>query len=81
MLKQAGLVNSSRHGQWIFFRSDEEAIHKFSATFNEEILKKNRKLSTSKKSILLNRRTFYNFDNTQSIKNIENIKYLDEIKL
>ena len=39
LLKQAGLVNSTRHGQWTFFRRDEEAIREFSAAFNDEILK------------------------------------------
>ena len=39
LLKQAGLVNSSRHGQWTFFCRNEEAIREFSVAFNDEILK------------------------------------------
>ncbi len=39
LLKQAGLVISTRHGQWTFFRRDEDAIRKFLAAFKQELLK------------------------------------------
>lgn len=38
-LKQAGLVKSERHGQWTFYRRDEEAISQFLTAFEEELLK------------------------------------------
>ena len=37
MLKQAGLVVSERHGQWTFYRRDEEAITQFLKTLEQEI--------------------------------------------
>lgn len=39
MLKQAGLVKSDRHGQWTFYRRDEDAIQTFLDSFREELLK------------------------------------------
>ncbi|WP_067521842.1 ArsR/SmtB family transcription factor [Endozoicomonas ascidiicola] len=39
MLKQAGLVQSERHGQWTFYRRDEDAIQKFLNAFHSELLK------------------------------------------
>lgn len=38
LLKQAGLVQSARHGKWTFFRRDEQAIKRFLDSFNQEIL-------------------------------------------
>ncbi len=40
MLKQAGLVKSERHGQWTFYRRDEEAIREFLGAFEQELLKR-----------------------------------------
>ena len=39
MLKQAGFVISERHGQWTFYRRDEERIRAFFAAFQDEMLK------------------------------------------
>ena len=39
LLKQAGLVVAERHGQWTFYRRDEENIRLFLATFQNELLK------------------------------------------
>jgi ArsR family transcriptional regulator len=36
-LKQAGLVNSERHGQWTFYRRDEEAIRAFVDALAREV--------------------------------------------
>ncbi|MEM8976455.1 MAG: metalloregulator ArsR/SmtB family transcription factor [Pseudomonadota bacterium] len=36
-LKDAGFVVSERHGQWTFYRRDEEAIQKFLSKFGKEI--------------------------------------------
>lgn len=36
-LKDAGFVVSERHGQWTFYRRDEEAIRQFLTTFRKEI--------------------------------------------
>ena len=36
-LKQAGLVRSKRHGQWTFYRRDEEAIRDFIDALAEEL--------------------------------------------
>lgn len=38
MLKQAGMVKSERHGQWTFYRRDEDTIRQFLNAFNEELL-------------------------------------------
>ena len=38
MLKHAGLVISERHGQWTFYRRDEEAIRKFLKEFENSLL-------------------------------------------
>jgi ArsR family transcriptional regulator len=37
-LKQAGLVDSERHGQWTFYRRNEKGIEKFYKTFASELL-------------------------------------------
>ena len=37
LLKQAGLVISTRHGQWTFFRRDEEAINAFLTALKKDI--------------------------------------------
>ena len=37
-LKQAGLVNSERHGQWTFYSRNEEAIAAFVAAVEAELL-------------------------------------------
>lgn len=39
MLKQAGLVKSERHGQWTFYRRDEDTIREFLDSFKEELIK------------------------------------------
>ncbi len=39
LLKQAGLVNSERHGQWTFYRRNEDAIRAFLSAVEEELLK------------------------------------------
>ena len=39
LLKQAGFVVSERHGQWTFYRRDEENIRKFLAAVQNELLK------------------------------------------
>ena len=39
LLKQAGLVRSERHGQWTFYRRDEDAIQAFSNAVADELLK------------------------------------------
>ncbi len=39
LLKQAGLVNSERHGQWTFYRRDEDAIRVFLNAIEKELLK------------------------------------------
>ena len=39
MLKQAGFVVAERHGQWTFYRRDEERIRVFLAAFQDELLK------------------------------------------
>ena len=36
-LKQAGLVISERHGQWTFYRRDEEAIRAFVEALSREV--------------------------------------------
>lgn len=36
-LRQAGLVLSERHGQWTFYRRNEEAIGEFVRTMAQEI--------------------------------------------
>ncbi len=38
MLKDAGLVNSERHGQWTFYCRNEDAIRAFVAAVEEELL-------------------------------------------
>lgn len=38
LLKQAGLVVSERHGQWTFYRRDEEAIQAFVNAVSDELL-------------------------------------------
>ncbi len=38
MLKDAGLVNSERHGQWTFYSRNEDAIRAFVAAVEEELL-------------------------------------------
>jgi len=37
-LKQAGLVNSERHGQWTFYYRNEEAIAAFVVSMEAELL-------------------------------------------
>ncbi|MEM7173570.1 MAG: metalloregulator ArsR/SmtB family transcription factor [Pseudomonadota bacterium] len=39
LLKQAGLVISERHGQFTFYRRDEDAIRVFLSRVQEELLK------------------------------------------
>lgn len=39
LLKQAGLVVAERHGQWTFYRRDEDNIKKFFNEFQSELLK------------------------------------------
>ncbi|MDC1286482.1 helix-turn-helix domain-containing protein [Gammaproteobacteria bacterium] len=38
MLKDAGLVDSERHGQWTFYSRNEDAIRAFVAAVEEELL-------------------------------------------
>lgn len=38
ILKQAGFVISERHGQWTFYRRNEEKIRAFLSTFQDELL-------------------------------------------
>ncbi len=38
MLKQAGLVESERHGQWTFYSRNEDAIQAFVTEVEEELL-------------------------------------------
>ena len=38
LLKDAELVVSQRHGQWTFFKRNEQAIDEFILAFNNEIL-------------------------------------------
>lgn len=37
LLKKAGLVISERHGQWTFYRRDEDAIRAFLKEFKESL--------------------------------------------
>ena len=37
-LKDAGLVNSERHGQWTFYSRNEEAIREFVDAVKEQLL-------------------------------------------
>ena len=39
LLKQAGLVISERHGQFTFYRRDEDAIRAFLSAFEKELSK------------------------------------------
>ncbi len=39
LLKHAGFVVAERHGQWTFYRRDEEKIQAFLAAFRDEIAK------------------------------------------
>ncbi len=39
LLKQAGFVKAERHGQWTFYRRDEENIRAFLAAVQDELLK------------------------------------------
>jgi ArsR family transcriptional regulator len=39
LLKQSGFVVAERHGQWTFYRRDEENIRAFLAAFKDELLK------------------------------------------
>ena len=39
LLKQAGLVISERHGQFTFYRRDEDAIRAFLSAFERELSK------------------------------------------
>ena len=39
LLKQAGFVIAERHGQWTFYRRDEEKIRAFLTAFQGELLK------------------------------------------
>lgn len=39
LLKQAGFVIAERHGQWTFYRRDEENIRAFLAAVENELLK------------------------------------------
>lgn len=39
LLKQAGFVISERHGQWTFYRRDEDNIRAFLAAMQNELLK------------------------------------------
>ena len=38
LLKQAGFVVSERHGQWTFYRRDEDSIRAFLAAFQDVLL-------------------------------------------
>ena len=38
LLKEAGLVQSERHGQWTFYRRDEETIRVFLAAVEQELV-------------------------------------------
>ena len=38
-LKQAGLVQSDRHGQWTFYRRDEDNIRRFLTAMQDELAK------------------------------------------
>ena len=38
MLKQAGFVRSERHGQWTFYRRDEDNIRTFLSAMQDELL-------------------------------------------
>ena len=38
LLKEAGLVKSERHGQWTFYRRDEDAIRAFLKAVERELL-------------------------------------------
>lgn len=38
LLKQAGFVISERHGQWTFYRRNEENIQAFLTAFQKELL-------------------------------------------
>ena len=38
LLKQAGLVNSERHGQWTFYRRNETTIKAFLIALEEELI-------------------------------------------
>jgi len=38
LLKEAGLVNAERHGQWTFYSRNEEAIQAFLAAVEKELL-------------------------------------------
>ena len=38
LLKDAGLVESERHGQWTFYRRNEDAIREFLAAVERELL-------------------------------------------
>jgi ArsR family transcriptional regulator len=40
MLKQAGFVIAERHGQWTFYRRDEDGIRAFLSTVQDELLKR-----------------------------------------
>ncbi|MEL6794433.1 MAG: transcriptional regulator [Pseudomonadota bacterium] len=37
MLKKVGFVRSERHGQWTFYRRDEDAISAFAAALSTEL--------------------------------------------
>lgn len=39
LLKQAGFVNSERHGQWTFYQRNEENIRGFLSAVQDELLK------------------------------------------
>ncbi|MCI5097023.1 MAG: helix-turn-helix domain-containing protein [Rhodobacteraceae bacterium] len=39
LMKQAGFVISERHGQWTFYRRDEENIQAFLSAIQSELLK------------------------------------------
>ena len=39
LLKQAGFVIAERHGQWTFYRRDEENIRAFLAAVQDELVK------------------------------------------
>ncbi|WP_419901963.1 ArsR/SmtB family transcription factor [Kiloniella sp.] len=38
LLKQAGLVESERHGQWTFYRRNEDSIRTFLKAIEEELI-------------------------------------------
>ncbi|WP_425491913.1 ArsR/SmtB family transcription factor [Kaustia mangrovi] len=42
LLRQAGLVRAERHGQWTFYRRDEEAIRAFLKALGDELLEEQR---------------------------------------